>query len=81
MSVRIRLRRIGKKSVRKPFFRIVVIERTTARDGRCIEEIGFYDPVKKPAVVKLDKTRYNYWMKCGAQPSRTVYNLAKKVGE
>jgi ribosomal protein S16 len=62
----IRLSRIGKK--KKPFYRVVVIERTRPRDGRVKEAVGTYDPLKKPAEIKLDAERIKYWMGLGAQP-------------
>ncbi len=80
MSVRIRLRRIGKRPRKRPFFRVVVVEKGKARDGRCIEEIGFYNPTKNPSHINIKKERYNYWLKLGAQPSETVMNLIKKTG-
>ena len=66
----IRLSRIGKK--KKPFYRVVVIERTRPRDGRIREAVGTYDPLKKPAELKLNADRIKYWLGCGAQPSDTV---------
>ncbi len=71
----IRLARIGKK--KKPFYRVVVIERTRARDGRVREAVGTYDPLKKPAEVKLDAERIKYWLSEGAQPSDTVRSFIK----
>ena len=72
----IRLARIGKK--KKPFYRVVVIERTRARDGRVREAVGTYDPLQKPAEVKLDSERVKYWLSVGAQPSDTVRSFIKK---
>ena len=71
----IRLARIGKK--KKPYYRVVVIERTRARDGRVKEAVGTYDPLKKPAEVKLDADRIKYWLGCGAQPSDTVRSFLR----
>lgn len=71
----IRLARIGKK--KKPFYRVVVIERTRARDGRVRDAVGTYDPLKKPAEVKLDADRIKYWLGVGAQPSDTVRSFIK----
>jgi len=71
----IRLARIGKK--KKPFYRVVVIERTRARDGRVKEAVGTYDPLKKPAEVKLNADRIKYWLSEGAQPSDTVRSFIK----
>ena len=71
----IRLARIGKK--KKPYYRVVVIERTRARDGRVREAVGTYDPLKKPAEVKLNADRIKYWLGVGAQPSDTVRSFIK----
>ena len=72
----IRLARIGKK--KKPFYRVVVIERTRPRDGRVRELVGTYDPLKKPAEIKLDGERIKYWLSQGAQPSDTVRSFLKR---
>lgn len=66
----IRLARIGKK--KKPFYRVVVIEKSRPRNGRFVEVVGTYDPLKKPAEVRLNADRIRYWLGCGAQPSDTV---------
>ena len=66
----IRLSRIGKK--KKPFYRVVVIEKTRPRNGRIVEAVGTYDPLKKPAEIKLDAERIKHWLGAGAQPSDTV---------
>lgn len=71
----IRLARIGKK--KKPYYRVVVIERARARDGRVREAVGTYDPLKKPAEIKLDSERIKYWLGVGAQPSDTVRSFIK----
>ncbi|HEX8872238.1 MAG TPA: 30S ribosomal protein S16 [Candidatus Acidoferrum sp.] len=71
----IRLARIGKK--KKPYYRVVVIERTRARGGRVREAVGTYDPLKKPAEIKLDSERIKYWLGVGAQPSDTVRSFLK----
>ena len=76
--VKIRLRRIGAKKA--PFYRIVVADSRFARDGRFIEEIGYYNPMVKPAEVKVDGERAKYWLQCGAQPTDTVRVLLKKTG-
>ena len=68
--VSIRLARIGKK--KKPFYRIVVIDKRRPRNGRTVEIVGTYDPLKKPAEIKLDAERIKHWLGCGAQPSDTV---------
>ena len=72
----IRLARVGKK--KKPFYRVVVIERTRPRDGRTRELVGTYDPLKKPAEIKLDAERIKYWLGQGAQPSDTVRSFLKR---
>jgi small subunit ribosomal protein S16 len=71
----IRLSRIGKK--KKPFYRVVVIERTRPRDGRVVDAVGTYDPLKKPAEIKLDADRVKHWLGKGAQPSDTVRSFIK----
>ena len=78
MSVRIRLRRIGKNPKKRPFFRISVFSKPKSRDSRSLEELGFYDPAKKPAVVKINKERLNYWLSVGAEMSETVKSLVKR---
>jgi len=72
----IRLSRIGKK--KKPFYRVVGIERTRPRDGSVKEAVGTYDPLKKPAEIKLDAERIKYWMGLGAQPSDTVRSFLRQ---
>jgi len=76
MAVRIRLKRMGAKKA--PFYRIVVADSRAPRDGRFIEEIGYYDPTKDPAVIKVDEEAVQKWLKNGAQPSDTVRGLLKK---
>ena len=76
--VKIRLKRMGMK--KKPFYRVVVADDHFARDGRFIEEIGYYDPMTKPANVKVDGDRAKYWRGVGAQPTETVRVLLKKTG-
>jgi small subunit ribosomal protein S16 len=71
----IRLSRFGKR--KKPFYRVVVIESSKARNGRVVEAVGTYDPLKKPAEVKLDADRVKYWLGSGAQPSDTVRSFIK----
>ncbi len=78
MATRIRLRRMGAK--KKPFYRIVVADSRSPRDGRFIEEIGYYDPLKNPAEVKIDGEKALKWLKNGAQPSETVRALLNKAG-
>lgn len=77
MAVRIRLRRIGKNPKKRPFFRLSVFEETRNRDGRFIEEIGFYNPVT--GNVKIKQERLDYWVKNGAQVSPTIKSLVKKT--
>ena len=72
----IRLSRIGKR--KKPFYRVVVIERSRPRDGRVVEAVGTYDPLKKPAEIKLDAERVKYWLGSGAQPSDTVRSFIRQ---
>lgn len=71
----IRLTRIGKK--KKPFYRVVVIEKSRPRDGRVVENVGTYDPLKKPAEIKLNAERIKHWLGCGAQPSDTVRSFIR----
>ena len=78
MAVKIRLKRMGMK--KHPFYRIVVADERNARDGRFIEEIGYYDPMKSPADIKIDNEKAIQWMKNGAQPTDTVRILLKKSG-
>lgn len=76
--VKIRLRRMGAK--KKPYYRVVVADSLAPRDGRCIEEIGTYDPLAEPAVININAERAQYWVKNGAQPTDTVKALLKKAG-
>ena len=76
--VKIRLRRMGAK--RAPFYRIVVADSRYPRDGRFIEEIGYYNPMTEPATVKVDADKVKEWLKNGAQPTDTVKVLLKKNG-
>ncbi|MBP0972097.1 MAG: 30S ribosomal protein S16 [Oscillospiraceae bacterium] len=78
MAVKIRLRRMGAKKA--PFYRIVVADGRYPRDGRFIEEIGFYDPTKEPSVVKVDAEKAKTWIQNGAQPTDTVRDILKKQG-
>ena len=78
MAVKIRLRRMGKKKA--PFYRVVVADSRYPRDGRFIEEIGFYDPTKSPSVIRIDNEKAQQWLKNGAQPTDTVRALLKKSG-
>jgi small subunit ribosomal protein S16 len=78
IMVKIRLRRMGAK--KNPYYRIVVSDSHSPRDGRFIEEIGLYDPLKNPAEIKVDAERAQYWVKNGAQPTDTVKRLLKTAG-
>lgn len=78
MAVKIRLKRMGAK--KKPFYRLVVADSRSPRDGRFIEEIGYYNPVAEPAEVKIDAEKASKWLKNGAQPTDTVKDLFKKHG-
>ena len=76
--VKIRLRRMGAKKA--PFYRVVVADSRSPRDGRCIEEIGTYNPLTNPAVVSIDVEKAQNWIKNGAQPPDTVRGQLKKAG-
>ena len=78
MAVKIRLRRMGKKKA--PFYRVVVADSRYPRDGRFIEEIGYYNPLTEPAEVKIDAEKAKAWLANGAQPTETVKSLLKKSG-
>jgi small subunit ribosomal protein S16 len=78
MAVKIRLRRMGAKKA--PFYRIVVADSRYPRDGRFIEEIGYYDPTKNPVVVNVDGEKVTSWVQKGAQPTDTVKRLLKAKG-
>ena len=78
MSVKIRLRRMSAKKA--PFYRIVVADSRYPRDGRFIEEVGYYDPTKEPSVIKVDKEKVEKWIASGAQPTDTVKALLKIEG-
>ncbi len=78
MAVKIRLRRMGSK--KNPFYRVVVADSRFPRDGRFIEEIGYYDPTKNPAEVKIDGEKAKQWIGNGAQPTDTVKAILKKNG-
>ena len=77
MAVKIRLRRMGAKKA--PFYRVVVADSRYPRDGRFIEEIGYYNPMTNPADIKIDAEKANKWLACGAQPTETVRSLLKKT--
>ena len=76
--VKIRLRRMGAKKA--PFYRVVVADARSPRDGRCIEEIGTYNPLTNPATINVDAEKVQAWIKSGAQPTDTVRGLLKKAG-
>ena len=78
MAVKIRLRRMGAKKA--PFYRIVVADSRYPRDGRFIEEVGYYDPTKEPSVIKIDEEKAKTWLANGAQPTETVKALLKIQG-
>ena len=78
MSVKIRLRRMGAKKA--PFYRVVVADSRSPRDGKFIEEIGYYNPITDPAEIKIDAEKAKKWLDNGAQPSDTVRKLLKKSG-
>jgi len=78
LAVRIRLRRMGAK--KRPFYRIVVADSRSPREGRFIESLGQYSPIDKPASVKVNEERVYYWLKNGALPTDTVNSLLRKMG-
>ena len=78
MATRIRLRRMGAK--KQPFYRVVVADSRYPRDGRFIEEIGYYNPLTTPAEIKIDEEKAIAWMSKGAEPSDTVRSLMKRAG-
>ena len=78
MAVKIRLKRMGAKKA--PFYRLVVADSRSPRDGRFIEEIGYYNPTTQPVEVKIDEDKALKWLQNGAQPSDTVRNLLNKAG-
>ncbi|GGA73586.1 30S ribosomal protein S16 [Pseudoclavibacter endophyticus] len=79
MAVKIRLKRLGK--IRAPFYRIVVADSRTKRNGRVIEEIGKYHPTEHPSLIEVDSERAQYWLGVGAQPSEAVVALLKLTGD
>jgi small subunit ribosomal protein S16 len=79
VAVKIRLKRMGK--IRTPFYRIVVADSRTKRDGRVIEEIGTYNPKAEPSIIKVDGERAQYWLGVGAQPTEAVAALLKITGD
>ncbi len=78
MAVKIRMKRMGAK--KKPFYRLVVADSRSPRDGRFIEELGYYNPVSEPVQLKIDVEKAEKWLNNGAQPTDTVKALFKKQG-
>jgi small subunit ribosomal protein S16 len=78
MATRIRLRRMGAK--KRPYYRVVVADQRSPRDGRFIENIGRYQPLEDPSLIEIDEDRALHWLRTGAQPSEQVQNLMTKVG-
>ena len=79
MAVKIRLKRMGK--IRAPFYRVVVMDSRTKRDGRAIEEIGKYHPTQEPSLIEVDSERAQYWLSVGAQPTEPVTAILKVTGD
>ena len=78
MAVKIRLRRLGAKKA--PFYRIIVADSRSPRDGRFIEEVGYYNPMTNPAEIKVDAEKAQKWLDNGAQPTETVKSILTKSG-
>ena len=78
MAVKIRLRRMGQKKA--PFYRIVVADSRSPRDGRFVDEIGYYDPTKEPSEIRVDEEAAKKWLANGAQPTQTVEKILKTAG-
>lgn len=78
MALKIRLKRMGMK--KNPFYRFVVAEATSPRDGRFVEELGYYDPTQNPPLVKIDEEKAMKWLQSGATPTDTVRSLFSKAG-
>ncbi len=78
MAVKIRLRRMGQKKA--PFYRVVVSDSRSPRDGKCIEEIGTYDPTREPSAFQVNAELTKKWLDNGAQPTETVAKLLKQAG-
>ena len=79
MATKIRLKRLGK--IRAPYYRVVVADSRTRRDGRAIEEIGKYHPTEEPSFIEIDSERAQYWLGVGAQPTEQVLALLKVTGD
>lgn len=78
MATKIRLRRLGAK--KNPFYRLIIADSNSPRDGRFIEEVGYYDPTKRPEILKIDEEKVLKWLATGAQPSDTAKSLLRKTG-
>ena len=78
MAIKLRLKRMGAK--KKPFYRIIASDSRSPRDGRFIDEIGYYNPTVDPPEIKIDSEKAQKWIKSGAQPTDTVRSLMKKAG-
>ena len=78
MAVKIRLRRMGQKKA--PFYRIIVADSRSPRDGKFIEEVGYYNPMTNPADIKVDAEKVQKWLDSGAQPTETVKSILNKSG-
>ncbi|MBY6842843.1 30S ribosomal protein S16 [Clostridium botulinum] len=78
MAVKIRLKRMGAKKA--PFYRVVVADSRSSRDGRFVEEIGYYNPTTEPSTIKLDEEKVQQWIKNGAKPTSTVERLIAQAG-
>ncbi|MBL0886456.1 30S ribosomal protein S16 [Myceligenerans indicum] len=79
MATKIRLKRLGK--IRAPYYRVVIMDSRTKRDGRAIEEIGKYHPTEEPSLIEIDSERAQYWLGVGAQPTEQVAALLKVTGD
>jgi small subunit ribosomal protein S16 len=78
LPVRIRLTRMGKKG--QPFYRVIVANSDAPRDGRFIDRVGFYDPMKEPSQIELDEEKTLHWLRKGAQPTESVLSLLRRTG-
>ncbi|MBQ8392660.1 MAG: 30S ribosomal protein S16 [Clostridia bacterium] len=78
MAVKIRLKRMGAKKA--PFYRVIVADERSPRDGKFIDEIGYYNPLRDPAEIKIDTAKAEKWLNDGAQPTETVKSILKKSG-
>ncbi len=76
--VKIRLRRMGRK--KRPFYRVIVADSRSPRDGRFIDEIGYYDPMQEPSLINIDAEKAQKWLSTGAVPTETAKSLLKKAG-